>query len=215
LYFYKNKNFRLLFFLINLFPILFSAYNIIFSGWYYWSWYYYIFFPSIVIFFILVVELKLLNNLLKKLLPIAAILIILFYFHLSRKHEPYDTLCYENAINVMKYEKSHLGKYAMGDKAGMVAYLIESPLVQLEGLVMDKNYIYQLKSSANLTELLNKYNVDYYIANNAKKLERGYFVEEPYKIHKYVHTTVDTLFTQPDLVKDRKDWKMQIFDLRK
>src|SRR5690606_29689053 len=102
---------------------------------------------------------------------IASILIILFYFHNSRKSNISRTLFYENAIQVLDYEKQHPGIYAMGDRAGLISYLIDSPLVHLEGLVMDKNYLNDFKSASNLKEILKKYNVDYYIANMAKKTE--------------------------------------------
>lgn len=211
----SRKEYRIILLLINIFPILFSIYNMIFSGWYYWSWYYYIFFPSIVIFLLLIINTKLFNKSLSKLLPIASILIILFYFHVSRKNDPMKTLLYENAMELVEYEKQHPGVYAMGDKAGLISYLIESPLVHLEGLVMDKQYIKDLKSTPKLSDLLEKYNVDYYIANNAKKLDNGYRIEEPFKIHKYVYTSKDTLYQIPVVMEDRLNWKFQVFDLRK
>lgn len=125
------------------------------------------------------------------------------------------TLLYENAMELVNYEKQHHGIYAMGDKAGLISYLIESPLVHLEGLVMDKKYIQDLKSTPKLSNLLEKYNVDYYIANNAKKLQDGYRIEEPFKIHKYVYTSTDTLYQIPVVMEDRINWKFQVFDLRK
>ncbi len=210
-----NRKFKILFLLINTFPFIFSFYNSIFSGWYYWSWYYYIFFPSILVFFILILQYESIINVIKKLLPFSTILIILFYFHISRNIEISKTLFYENALEVVEFEKQHQGIYAMGDRAGLISYLIDSPVVHLEGLVMDKKFVSELQSTPKLMDLLKKYNVDYYIANNAKKIESGYLVEEPYRIHEYQITSTDTLDIVPFIIEDNKGWKFQIFDLKK
>lgn len=211
---YSNSKYKLLFLLINTFPLIFSIFNAVFSGWYYWSWYFYIFYPSIIIFFVLLIDYKVFDRIFKIALPIASILIILFYFHISRKSNISKTLFYENAIQVLDYEKQHPGIYAMGDRAGLISYLIESPLVHLEGLVMDKQYLNTFKSSSNLKEILKKYNVDYYIANMAKKTPNGYIVEEPYKIHKYQITIKDTLDLEPVIIEDDWGWKLYIFKMK-
>ncbi len=213
---YSKQEFRLLFILINTFPFLFSLYNVIFSGWWFWSWYYYIFYPSIIIFFILIVQTDFFIKYLRKFLPLSAILIILFFFNfIKRSNDISKTLLYENAIKVAEFEKENPGIYAMGDKAGLVSYLIESPVVHLEGLVMDKKYISVLKTTPKLLDILEKYKVDFYIANNAKKIDEGYFVEEPTKNHRYMITSADTIDITPIIVEDTHGWQFQIFDLRK
>jgi len=42
----------------------------------------------------------------------------------------------------------------MGDRAGFVGYLLSSPLIQLEGLVLDSNYLNLLEKNRNIEEVL-------------------------------------------------------------
>lgn len=79
---------------------------------------------------------------------------------------------------------------------------------------MDKKFITDLKTTPKLSDILTKYNVDYYIANNAKALGNGYFVEEPTRTHKYMITTVDTLNHTPLVIEGSHSWKFEIFDMR-
>jgi hypothetical protein len=51
----------------------------------------------------------------------------------------------------------------MGDRAGSVGYLLKSPLVQLEGLVMDKPFLENIKQQRPLKTVLQQYGVRYYI----------------------------------------------------
>lgn len=211
-----NKENKLLFHLLNIFPFVFILINSILSGWYMWSWYFYIFLPGIIVFFISFGNLIKMTKAIKFSLISVSFLISLFYIILAFKRDSSDTLYYENAIRVSNFEKSHPGKYAIGDRAGLISYLIDSPVVQLEGLTMDKDYLHNLKTTIQLSDLLEKYNIDYYIASMVKKANNGgWIVEEPYKHHKYVITSKDTLFAEPIIIEDSKGWKFYIFDLNK
>jgi hypothetical protein len=86
------------------------------------------------------------------------------------------------AENIKSFEQSNPGIYAMGDGAGAVGHLIKSPIIQLEGLVMDKKYLTLLESSDEVEPLLNSYNVDYYIGSNLTRSDKNCFVViEPLK----------------------------------
>lgn len=63
---------------------------------------------------------------------------------------------------------------------------------------MDQDYIYQLKSSVNIALTI------------LWTMRKSSIWAISYK-----RTTGDTVFTPPDLTKDRKDWKKQIFDIQK
>lgn len=91
---------------------------------------------------------------------------------------PYPTQ--PTSIEVVNYMNSHPGRYAMGDRAGLIGYLSRAPIIQLEGLVMDAQYLQILKrTSMTLTNIFETYHVDYYITC-ASKEENGYYsVKEP------------------------------------
>jgi hypothetical protein len=101
-----------------------------------------------------------------------------------------------NGFKVKEFEKNHPGTYAMGDRAGIVGYLASSPVVQLEGLVMDKNFLDKLKHSKKLIDLLQSYKVDYYItySNSTKEIGNSAFiVSEPFQSHGFSPKIVDTI----------------------
>jgi len=97
-------------------------------------------------------------------------------------------------LKLRGFEQRHRGIYAMGDRAGVVGYLMKSPLIQMEGLVMDKEYMKRLVRAKKLKELLKPYKVDYYIATNPEKLDDStYVVKEPFQSHGLSHQIVDTI----------------------
>lgn len=75
---------------------------------------------------------------------------------------------YYAAKAIGEFSKSHQGVYAMGDRAGMVAYFINDPLFQLEGLVGDKKLLDNIKQSRALVDVLQEMNVDYYVHSSEK-----------------------------------------------
>ncbi|HIV69769.1 MAG TPA: hypothetical protein H9903_02435 [Candidatus Aquabacterium excrementipullorum] len=62
--------------------------------------------------------------------------------------------------------KERVQTVAMGDRAGVVAYLTPAALVQLEGLVMDKAYLDQLRQQQPLLNVLKHYGAQLYIATD-------------------------------------------------
>ncbi len=88
---------------------------------------------------------------------------------------------YQTAAALVEFEKTHPGIYAMGDRAGKVGYLMRSPVVQLEGLVMDKAYLGFMKRSAPLNEVLRHYKADYYVGSSHEPFDRCFTAVEPYQ----------------------------------
>lgn len=76
-------------------------------------------------------------------------------------------------LELREFEREHPGVYAMGDRAGVVGYLLKAPGVQLEGLVMSPVYLARLKTASSIEELLDAYGVDYYVATNPVRLQNG------------------------------------------
>ncbi len=61
------------------------------------------------------------------------------------------------------FERTHPGKYAMGDRAGMFAITVASPVLQTEGLVMDRTYLEHIRAQDDLRSTLASYGVNYYV----------------------------------------------------
>lgn len=67
---------------------------------------------------------------------------------------------------VRHFAASHPGTYAMGDRAGAVAAMMKDPVVQTEGLVMDKDFLGHIRRQENLLAILRRYGVRYYVATS-------------------------------------------------
>jgi hypothetical protein len=92
-----------------------------------------------------------------------------------------DANVLEAAIDLHAFEATHPGIYAMGDRAGKVGYLLENPLIQLEGLVMDRSFLEHMKRSEDLHSVLPDYNVRYYIGSSHKPFQGCFYAIESYQ----------------------------------
>jgi hypothetical protein len=86
---------------------------------------------------------------------------------------------YLTAIDIARFGQSHPGVYAMGDHAGTPGYLLDRPLVQLEGLVMDRPFLENIRAQRPLATVLRDYDVRYYIASNAIFRNSCWMATEP------------------------------------
>jgi hypothetical protein len=69
---------------------------------------------------------------------------------------------------------------AMGDRAGAVGQALPNRLIQLEGLVMDREYLETFRRAQSISDVLDRYGVDYYIATGARLESDGcYTTWEP------------------------------------
>ncbi len=62
-----------------------------------------------------------------------------------------------------QFAHTHPGKYAMGDRAGMFAITGGVPVVQTEGLVMDRRYLEHIRAQDDLRSVVASYGVNYYV----------------------------------------------------
>lgn len=87
------------------------------------------------------------------------------------------------ATFIRNFAASHPGRYAMGDRAGLVAAMLPYPLIQTEGLVMDKPFLERIRRQENLLDVLRAYDVRYYIGTlyGTKPLEGCFHAVEPAK----------------------------------
>jgi hypothetical protein len=87
--------------------------------------------------------------------------------------------CYWFAQDLVAFSATHKGVYAMGDSAGTTAYLIQQPLVQLEGLVMDEAFLDNIRRQRDLNQVLANYKVRYYVIPSPRLVEGCYQAVEP------------------------------------
>ncbi len=99
----------------------------------------------------------------------------------SRRPQVLLYAMYSAAADLGKFAGTHPGIYAMGDRAGVVGVLIEWPLVQLEGLVMDQAYLRNIQQRRDLVSVLRDYSVRYYISTDPVRTGGCFLSIEPAK----------------------------------
>lgn len=111
------------------------------------------------------------------------VLLMLVYAagRLRSAHRPEESLyrMYNSAIDIANFAQNHPGIYAMGDRGAMPGYLLHDPVIQLEGLVMDKAYLENIREQRSLNDVLRNYGVTYYIATDPQPIGGCYTVREP------------------------------------
>lgn len=86
---------------------------------------------------------------------------------------------YFAANDLSGFAAAHSGLYAMGDRAGMVGYFLPHPLMQIEGLMMDKPFLENIRLQRDLPTVLRSYGVRYFIATNPTPSGQCWTVREP------------------------------------
>ena len=168
------------------FPCLYYTILTFRSDWPLWGWYYY---PLPIAG---AVGLKLLADLLpgrlgpvweQRILALGLIAATAYIgVSLSRiaKLTPADSGCYRTALGVTEFAKTHPGLYAMGDQAGLTAFVSGVRMIHVEGLVGDRRMVEHIRRQDDLLKVLKSYGVDYYVT--VQDLERrgeSYVAREP------------------------------------
>jgi hypothetical protein len=86
---------------------------------------------------------------------------------------------YAAAVSIKQFSLTHPGIYAMGDRSGRVGYLLDEPMIQLEGLVMDRTFLGYIQRQTPLRTVLDAYNVRYYIGKANTYYGGCYQADEP------------------------------------
>jgi len=88
---------------------------------------------------------------------------------------------YQAGVDLHNFEATHPGIYAMGDRAGKVGYLLDNPMIQLEGLVMDKGFLAHMKRAEDLHTVFRDYHVKYYIGTSHQPFSGCFTAVESYQ----------------------------------
>lgn len=125
----------------------------------------------------------------------------------------------DSAVFIRDFARSHPGRYAMGDRAGMVGYIDGVPTVQMEGLVMDDKFLNYIRSEGDIGDVLKQYHVDYYIAFDWRQprhwpAQGCFHAKEPNQAGPRSPALMDD-FCDPPVAQDmRPSGRTIIFDVR-
>ncbi len=120
---------------------------------------------------------------------------------------------YQTAEEVHDFATTHPGIYAMGDRAGMTAYLLPYPVVQAEGLMMDRGFLLHVRRQDDLRTTLRDYGVRYYVATAWEPYTGCFHAVEPIDAGMDSPHMVSDFCKPPLLRTQHADIQTLIFDL--
>ena len=174
---------RALYPVVLLFPFIYLTVLSSLSDWPLWDWYFYSLRIALTIAFAVLLTWSPTRRLLAN--PAIAALIALFVLAqlaLTRRGTGEGIAILSTATELQTFAATHPGAYAMGDRAGMVAYLLPDPVIQTEGLVMDRAFLSSIRHQQPLDQVLAQYHVRYYIATDHQPYTGGCFTAiEPFQ----------------------------------
>jgi hypothetical protein len=150
------------------FPVVHIAALCLLSDWPLWPWYYYSLTFAVLAGLVVLLGYKPVGEpagitpyrVQLASLYAAAILFALYVAAYSVGKKPPAFALFSGYVG--NFAQTHPGTYAMGDCAGSAAFLSNTPIIQLEGLMMDKPYVALVRAQTPLPEILRRYHADYY-----------------------------------------------------
>lgn len=127
---------------------------------------------------------------------------------------PSHNLPYQAAMEIRSFERTHPGVYAMGDRAGVVGYFGSQSVVQLEGLMMDKDYLENIRAKKDLLTVLHRYGVKYYVATRPEIDKKGcFYVKEPWQAGPDSPAMTAKICQRPVAEFSHQQWTNDVFEL--
>jgi hypothetical protein len=87
------------------------------------------------------------------------------------------------SVELAQRMRGRQGVFGMGAIGGFVSYLLDQPLVQLEGLVADRRMVEHIRHEDDLARVLDEYHVDYLVVSlqraTLQKIDGCYVVTQP------------------------------------
>ena len=127
----------------------------------------------------------------------------------------------DHILNISKnirdyYKDKNFNRFAMGDMAGKVSYLLNKELIQLEGLVGGKVILNNIKNENNLCKVLIENNVEVYLTKNINRKKNGNIeVYEPSQKSSNVKKMYTQFKRQPDVIFKSANLKVYAFNIKK
>ena len=198
-----------------LFPwVYFSALSWL-SDWRVWGWYFYSLRTGFCVALLLLFRSRLGERLARQ--PIVlSVLVAVTLLRISRMTwDPQVPTMVAAAQDVQTFAQTHPGVYAMGDRAGTVGYLLPDPLIQTEGLVMDRAFLRTIADQTPLRAALAPFHVRYYIASAMTPYTGCFHAVEPWQAGPHAPHMRDTFCQQPIARWKHETVETLIFDLDK
>jgi len=152
---------------VLIFPVVHLLVLSVLSDWALWPWYFYTFVLSSLASCIVVARTPQSSPALfsRWLKPLSLLLCCVYLVYIAGYSVlyPNSVHLYTSSAQLAGFMDAHPGIYAMGDQGGTTGYLSKEPVIQLEGLVMDSNYLLKIKNHERLRQILNDYDVSYYV----------------------------------------------------
>lgn len=143
-----------------LFPVVHLSLLSLLSDWNVWPWYFYSVTLAALAAFALVAESVPTPATVFCGCAYAAALVL--YAGVYAWKGPSSVTVFKSSQQVARYMDAHPGIYMMGDQAGTTAYLSHQPIIQTEGLVMDKHFLQQMRAGTPLQKIAREYGARYY-----------------------------------------------------
>lgn len=175
-----SKNTRAVFFSVGLFPLIQLSLLCLRSDWPLWYWYYYSL--ALATPFAITLLARIARPSLRLWTAFCAVLISVAAGYTAAytiRRPPALNPLLQAAYDIRSFERTHPGVYGMGDRSGTVAALLGSPVIQLEGLTMNRDYLTRLRAGPDLIKLLREYAIDYYVSTDAMEAGGCYIAVEP------------------------------------
>lgn len=201
---------------VLIFPFFYLVVLSCLSDWKIWDWYFYSFRIALCVgLAILCVWSPTARVLRIPALGAAAALVMIAMILRTHSATGAQFQLLEVAEDVRNFAATHPGTYAMGDRSGMVGYLLPDPMVQTEGLVMDRAFLENIRRQVPLPAALEHYHVRYYVATTYPPYADGCFrAIEPWQAGPASpHMTAE--FCQPPVaVFQQRDVRTMIYELQ-
>ena len=122
---------------------------------------------------------------------------------------------FTRALPLAEFARANPGRYAMGDGAGSVGFLLPGDLVQLEGLVNDQAFLDEMQAGGSIYASLKRQGVDYYITSEVPEPLGGCIdLREPKQGGSRVARMNERVCEKPALVSTTGWMTSQIWDVR-
>ena len=112
-------------------------------------------------------------------LPVAACFVCVLSLFSLLHVNAMGYVIYQQAKDLQAFSDGRPGRYAMGAGAGLPAYLMDSPILQIEGLTADYAFLDRVRRREPLVQALRELNVDYYATMFPRQQGSCFELREP------------------------------------
>jgi hypothetical protein len=187
------------------------------SDWFIWSWYLYtlnIAACGVLCVLLQITEGRRLRGLVSMAVAALSVVAILEARQMLKTRASENLPNIANGLRLAAFAQTHPGVYAMGDLAGAAGYLLPYPMVQTEGLVMDRGFLEKIRRQEDLVSVLRGYGVRYYVSSVDFRTHPVCFhAIEPIRAGSTSAHMRATFCTKPVLQYDVSYWRTRIYDL--